>query len=217
MSRRKRRPTGVRTAQGDDAAQPHLTPEEIQAAEREAEEAEADPETDARIAAEDAALEETERRARAGEDPQADDDPPGRVTAEWPEGMSFEQASAQGLVEYDSAEAPSPEFAEIADDADEHWIGYVDPPLPDFSALFERGPLAAGLRMFEAMLDEARAGYVNAAVAELERAIDETFEPPERQFLGTVALENRTEAGLPDVAGAYRTMVRLRAEQKQPA
>lgn len=200
-SRRKRRPRGVGTTQQErmnselaamEGPEQQLTPEEIQAAEIAEDEAERDPAEEARIAEEDAALERAEQAAREGEDLPAEGYGPGPTEGEpdsLPEG-----------------------YAGIADDATEHWIGAVEPEFDQ--TIFERGDLAAGIRMFTAMLNEARAGFIEAAIGQLEEIIEEDFTPPESQFLATVAAEQKTETGLPDVAAAYRALVRARAAQE---
>jgi hypothetical protein len=84
---------------------------------------------------------------------------------------------------------------------------------PEFDPeIFERGPLAAGIRMCEALLTEARAGYITAQLDELQRVLDEQFSDDERLFVARVASDLRTESGLPDVAGAYRHLVRARVQ-----
>lgn len=77
--------------------------------------------------------------------------------------------------------------------------------------VFERGPLAASIRIFEAMLTQAKAGYIEAQVDELERVTEESFTADEREFLATVAAQEKTVTGLPDVAGAYRALVGIKA------
>lgn len=77
--------------------------------------------------------------------------------------------------------------------------------------IFERGPLAASIRIFEAMLTQAKAGYIEAQVDEFERVTEESFTVDEREFLATVAAQEKTVTGLPDVAGAYRALVGIKA------
>lgn len=186
-TRRKRRPRGVSTTQ---QAEQKLTPEEIQAAELEEEEAQRDPAEEAGITREDAALEREEQEAREGEDLPVEGHTPDQVDGE-PESLP------EGYVDID-------------ENATQHWQGQVE---PDFDqSIFERGPLAAGIRMLYALLTEAEAGYITAQVEELERVTEEKFTPQELDFLGRLALEDLTDAGLPDVAGAYRTLVRVRVE-----
>jgi hypothetical protein len=124
----------------------------------------------------------------------------------------------------ESEDAPSQD-PDLVDGPEEEWEpkgeveNFVDTfpnPVeqePEFDPeIFERGPLAAGIRMLTALLVEAEAGYINAQVDELGRILDERLTPDERLFLGRVASELRTASDLPDVAGAYKHLVRARVQ-----
>lgn len=171
------------TIQGRAYAENPLIPDEEIDAE--------DAATQARIAEEDAALEEVDREE--GVETLPANDPLVRqvftgVDVQWPEGRTFEEAQAEDRVEFADFEPP------------------FDPEI------FERGPLAAGIRMCEALLTEARSGYINAQIEELERVLDLQLDPAERGFLGAIAAQERTASGLPDVAGAYTALVRAKAQ-----
>jgi hypothetical protein len=170
----------------------------------------------------------------------------GSQEVSWPRGMTFDEATAQGLVQTAPATRKETDLEEIAREvwtplgdhekqnvanfgvgyaqgaadgmvdiakgASEHWVGHVDPAIPDFEEIFERGPLAAGIRMLESLLVEAKSGYISAQVDQLEQMLDETLSGDERLFLGRVASDSVTASGLPDVAGAYKHLVRARVQ-----
>lgn len=100
---------------------------------------------------------------------------------------------------------------EVADDASPYWQGNVEEEPPFDPEIFERGPLAAGIRMLEALLTEARSGYITAQIDELARVLDIDPSPDERFFLARVSAGERTASGLPDVAGAYQALVSAKA------
>lgn len=77
--------------------------------------------------------------------------------------------------------------------------------------VLEGGPLAAGIQIAEAMLTEAKAGYITAQIEALEVAINEEFTPHERGLMVDAASKWRDASGLPDVPGAYQALVVHRA------
>jgi hypothetical protein len=146
------------------------------------------------------------------------------------DGMTEEEIDEEAQAQIDAEDAaveggdfaePDPPFDFASDegpptlDQMDEWNRnvFVGNPEPPFDPeIFERGPLAAGIRMCEALLTEAKSGYITAQVDELERVLDESFAAPERAFLGTVAAAETTDSGLPDVAAAYRALVSARAQ-----
>lgn len=88
--------------------------------------------------------------------------------------------------------------------------GYIESPVDP--SLFERGPLAAGIQILEAMLEQAKAGYIATQVDTLEAAIEENFSLADRQVLAEVASQLRSDSNLPDIAAAYRALVAHRAQ-----
>lgn len=82
-------------------------------------------------------------------------------------------------------------------------------PEPPFVAeeLFQFGPLAAGITIMEAMLAEAKAGYVSNRIAELEQAIRTEFSEEVKIQIAAYASQVRDPLGLPDVGGAYQQIV----------
>jgi hypothetical protein len=91
------------------------------------------------------------------------------------------------------------------DQLDFPWPTRPEPEI-DWSIL-ERGPLAAGIQILEALLEEAKGGHIAAQIAQLEDVLGETFDWDERAILTRVASEARNRSGLPDVAAAYRAVV----------
>jgi hypothetical protein len=211
MSRRRRRTRSPQAVDSDElmgsTEEPenaHIPDEEIDAE---------DAANQARIAEEDQALAEVEAEHGVESTPAIDDD--GQT---WPEGSPERRAIEAGIGRFPADEEgpgdghPEPIDQPAYEIGDDEWP-YPDGAGPPFDPeIFERGPLAAGIRMLEALLTEARAGYITAQLDELERAIEETFSPPERQFLGKVAADISTASGLPDVAGAYKHLVRARVQ-----
>lgn len=163
-----------------------------------------DAATQARVAEEDAALAEVEAEAGvetipAVGDPQAEYDALPIVDLP-PEGPEPDPVDGE------------PDASGEVENFTEEWSNPVEQE-PEFDPeIFERGPLAAGIRMLEALLTEARAGYITAQIGELERVLDEQLGEGERVFIGQVAAQGRTASGLPDVAGAYRALVRARVQ-----
>lgn len=92
----------------------------------------------------------------------------------------------------------------------------LPPPTVELPEL-ERGPLAGGILMMEAMLTEAKAGYIAAQITVLEEAINEEFEPHERALMADAASQWRDPSGLPDVPGAYQALVVYRATEASRA
>lgn len=132
------------------------------------------------------------------------------VTAEWPEGQTFDESEAKREVAY--YPRPGDVERDVVNFTDTFPNPVAAPPIPDFEEIFERGPLAAGIRMLEALLAEARIGYIDAQVDELARVTEEDFNDDERRILAEIAEAERSESGLPGIAGAYRTLTRLRAQ-----
>lgn len=73
-------------------------------------------------------------------------------------------------------------------------------------------PLAAGIRMFTAMLDEARGGYIVDRIAEYEEAIGEPFNELERDGIIQIASSELDQFGVPDVDMPIRLALQARAE-----
>jgi hypothetical protein len=134
-----------------------------------------------------------------------------------------EQAEEQSAALDELAEMPPDGAGDEWDDDSgdpegsvENFVDVFPNPLgaePPFDPeIFERGSLAAGIRMLEALLTQAKAGYINEQIDELARVLDVDFPDPERFFLGQVAARETTASGLPDVAGAYQALVRAKAQ-----
>jgi hypothetical protein len=160
------------------------------------EDPEVNPEEQARIDAEDAQF-AAEQQA-AGQEPAEEISP----DAEWEPGTTDFDGGVKEQIRQAADNDEEVDVRVVAGSAE-----------PEFDPeIFERGPLAAGIRMLNALLVEAEAGYINAQVDELEQILDERLSPDERRFLGRVASELRTASDLPDVAGAYKHLVRARVQ-----
>lgn len=79
-------------------------------------------------------------------------------------------------------------------------------------SLFEKGPLAAGVLILDALLTEARSSYIAQQIETLEGVLEEEFSWDDRAVLTSVASQLKNASGLPDIASAYRAMVQRRAE-----
>lgn len=113
-------------------------------------------------------------------------------------------------------EEVEPAAEELTTEPDEDFDGddfdELERPGPGFEfPAFEWGPLAAGIQMLEAMLTEAKAGYIANLIARLEEAIHESFTPDERALMAEAASRWTDAAGLPDVPAAYQALVVHRA------
>lgn len=96
--------------------------------------------------------------------------------------------------------------------ADDYELDELAPPqMAATIPVFEQGPLAAGILMLDAMLTEAKSGYIVAQISALEQAINEEFEPHERELMVDAAAKWRDANGLPDVPAAYQALVVYRA------
>lgn len=77
-------------------------------------------------------------------------------------------------------------------------------------------PLAAGIRMFTAMLDEARGGYIVDRLEQIEEALDVEFNEAEAEGIAQVAGVALDEDGLPDVEHAVQVALRARMDLIDP-
>ena len=68
------------------------------------------------------------------------------------------------------------------------------------------------MQILEALLAEAKGGYIAAQIERLENALEEEFGWEERGLLTEVASQARNAAGLPDIAAAYRALVAHRTD-----
>lgn len=75
-----------------------------------------------------------------------------------------------------------------------------------------RHPLLQGIRMFTAMLDEARGGYGYDRLDQLEEALGISFEPREREGILQIAMGAMDDAGVPDVEHGVQIALETRAE-----
>lgn len=113
--------------------------------------------------------------------------------------------------EYDPEAEDPPEWEEQAE-----VIEPLRPPAEvdlDEPPVFPLGPLAAGIQMLDAMLEQAKGGYISERVDQLEAVLREEFGPEERMLIADYASRFRDGMGLPDVSGAYEQLVARRAEQ----
>lgn len=214
MSRRRRR-TQSTPAESEvpEQANQNPVPEDDAPTDEEIEQTPAEQEA---IASEDAALEDFEQAVRDG----VEELPPEGREAELVAGpqdpvqIPGEENNMAPLLDEGPGFYPRP--SDVERDVDNFMDTFPNPvaapPIPDFEEIFERGPLAAGIRMLEALLTEARIGYIDAQVDELARVTEEDFTEDERRILAEIAEAERSESGLPGVAAAYRTLVRLRAQ-----
>lgn len=120
--------------------------------------------------------------------------------------------------EYDPRSEDPPEWEEGREEEPD--FEPLRPPVEadlDEPPVFPLGPLAAGIQMFEAMLEQAKAGYISERVDHLESALREEFGPRDRMLLADYASRFRDGMGLPDVSGAYEQLVARRGEEVRAA
>lgn len=131
------------------------------------------------------------------------------------EGESEEDAAAR--VEEELAAVRDRHADELPPTEDtEDFEGFDDElelPEVEIPILLEQGPLASGILMMEAMLTEAKAGYITAQIDVLEQAINEEFSQHERVLMIEAASKWQDASGLPDVPAAYQALVVHRATQ----
>lgn len=73
-------------------------------------------------------------------------------------------------------------------------------------------PLTAGIQVFTAMLEQARAGYAADRLAELEAAMTLDFNALEAQGIVQIAMANMDETGVPDVEHGIQLCIQARLE-----
>lgn len=78
-------------------------------------------------------------------------------------------------------------------------------------------PLIPAIRMFTAMLDEARGGYASDRLGELEDGLGIQFNQLERDGIVRVAMAHMDEHGIPDVEHGIGVALDARAEVEQRA
>lgn len=120
------------------------------------------------------------------------------------------------------AAAPEPEEASVGEahevEFDEELRDEVDPrdliPALDPLRQTRRSPLVAGIRMFSAMLGEARGGYVVERLEYLEATLSIEFNNFERDGILGLSLSPEVlgEDGVPDVEYAVQMALEARAE-----
>src|SRR6476620_1370781 len=82
-------------------------------------------------------------------------------------------------------------------------------PEPPFvgTQLFQFGPLAAGIQIAEALLAEAKAGYITQRISELEAVLRTRFDEEAKVQIATDASTYQDELKLPDVSGGYQRVM----------
>lgn len=75
-----------------------------------------------------------------------------------------------------------------------------------------RHPLLVGIRMFTAMLEEARGGYAADRLGQMEEALAIDFNPLEQDGILQIAMAAMDEAGVPDVEHGVQMALEARAE-----
>lgn len=73
-------------------------------------------------------------------------------------------------------------------------------------------PLLPGIRMFTAMLEEARGGYAADRLEQMEHALAIDFNPLEREGILQISMAEMDEAGIPDVERGVELALRARAD-----
>jgi len=73
-------------------------------------------------------------------------------------------------------------------------------------------PLTAGITVFTAMLEQARAGYAADRLAELETALSLDFNALEAQGIVQIAMASMDETGVPDVERGVQLCIEARVE-----
>lgn len=123
------------------------------------------------------------------------------------------RAAAERPDIFDGVSSEEGNLAEAEDDFDgSNEVNSLSPLAPEVELPpFQWGPLAAGIQMLEAMLTEAKAGYITAQIGALEQAIHESFTPDEHVLMAEAASNWRDANGLPDVPAAYQALVVHRA------
>lgn len=120
---------------------------------------------------------------------------------------------------------------ELQAEADEHPVPLVEPPTEDFPTEIEgefapdvliaaigplrrtrRHSLLPGIRMFTAMLEEARGGYAADRLEQMEHALGVDFNPLEREGILQIAMAEMDEAGVPDVEHGVQRALEVRGE-----
>lgn len=120
---------------------------------------------------------------------------------------------------------------ELRAEADEHPVPPVEPPAEDFPTEIEgefgpdvliaaigplrrtrRHSLLPGIRMFTAMLEEARGGYAADRLEQMEHALGVDFNPLEREGILQIAMAEMDEAGVPDVEHGVQRALEVRAD-----
>lgn len=73
-------------------------------------------------------------------------------------------------------------------------------------------PLTAGIQVFTAMLEQARGGYAADRLAEIEAAMQVSFNSLEAQGIIQIAMANMDETGVPDVEHGIQLCLEARVE-----
>ncbi|HEX6456250.1 MAG TPA: hypothetical protein VF009_06990 [Solirubrobacterales bacterium] len=156
------------------------------------------------------------------DEPDADDTPPLDFTPQpgvpQPDGdgQGVQEARPGAVQEYEPEPDDLPEWEEPpVEEQDELDFEPLQPPPANLSQapVFPLGPLAAGIQMLDAMLEQAKGGYITERVEQLEGVLHEQFDAEERMLIADYASRFRDGMGLPDVSGAYEQLVARRAEQ----
>jgi hypothetical protein len=106
--------------------------------------------------------------------------------------------------EPEAEEEPGPEAEEDFESVDSalEWG-----PVPDIPPSYALAPLAQGILIYDALLTEAKAGYMTGRIEELEAVLGQEFDGEEKMEILAFASQYKDEAGLPDVGGGYQQAI----------
>lgn len=143
-----------------------------------------------------------------------------------------QQRKQRQRLEAPETSTPEPQDKPVVNaPSDSHPVPLVEPPAEDYpmeiDGEFEteeliaalgplrrarRHPLVPGIRMFTAMLEEARGGYAADRLGQLEEALGLDFNGLEQEGILQIAMAEMDEGGVPDVEHGVQRALEARAE-----